>query len=80
MQAQKQSNRFRSFLPIIVEHLCEHARMPIEEIFVQNGIVVSQRLGKFREASGRNLFQCRFVRFVSDAAYVKDDPILGVHI
>lgn len=66
--------------PIIVEHLRKHAWMTVEEVLVQYGIVVGQRLRQLRKAGGWDFLECRFVRFVSDAAYVEDDPILRVHV
>lgn len=66
--------------PIIVQYLGKYARMTIEEVLVQYGIIIGQRFGQPRQPGGRNLFQRCFVCLVTDSAYIQHHPILRVHI
>ena len=54
--------------------------MPVEEVFVEHRIVVSQRLCQPRQPSGWDLLQGGLVRLVADAATVEDAPVLRVHL
>lgn len=54
--------------------------MPIEEVLVQHGIVVSEGLRQAGQPSRGNFLQRRLVRLVSDATYVENHPVLGVHV
>jgi len=66
-------------LPVVVKDLCKDAWVPVKEILVEDGIVVSERLCESRQTSGWDLLQGRFVRLVSDPPHVQDDPVLTVH-
>lgn len=66
--------------PVIVEDLCEDARMPVEEVLVEDGIVVGQGLREPRQPRRGDLLQGGLVGLVSDAAYVEHDAILRVHV
>jgi hypothetical protein len=67
-------------LPVIIEHLCKHARMSIEKVLVEDGIVISECFGEARESSGGNFLQRRFISLVSNAADVEHHSILRVHV
>lgn len=69
-----------AYSPVVVEHLREHSRVPIEEVLVQHGVVVAQCLGQPGQPRGRNLLQRRFVRLVPDPADVQHHPVFRVHV
>ena len=52
--------------------------MTVEEILVEYGIVVGERFRQSRQSRCGNLLQRRFVSFMSNAADVERDTILGV--
>jgi len=64
--------------PVVVEYLREDARMPVEEILVEYRVVVGERLGEPGQPRGRDLLECRLVRFVTDATHVNYDAVVGV--
>ena len=43
------------FLPVVVEYLREYARMTIEEILVEDGVVIGQGFGQPRQPQVRSL-------------------------
>ena len=59
--------------------MSKHARMPIEEIFVQYRIIIGERLCQSRETRGWDFLQGGFVCFVANAANVQHHPILRIH-
>ena len=67
-------------LPVIVQDLCKHPRVPVEEVFVQHRVVVCQGLGQPGEPRGRNLLQGGLVGLEPDPANVEGDPVLAVHV
>ena len=52
--------------------------MPIEEVFVEDGVVVGQCLGKAGQPGGWDFLQGGLVGFVSNAAHIDDDAIIRV--
>jgi len=64
--------------PVVVEDLCEDARMSVEEVLVEYWVVVGQRLGETRQPGGRDLLERRLVRLVTNATHVDDYTIVGV--
>ena len=54
--------------------------MPVEKVFIENGVVIGEGFGESRQARCGYLFQRRFVRFVTDASAVENNAILGVHV
>lgn len=64
---------------VVIKDLRKDARVPIEEIFIEYGIIVGQSLRQPRQSRRRNLFQRRAVRLETEAANVEDDAILAVH-
>ena len=63
---------------VVVEDLREDARMSVEEVLVEDGVVVGERLGQPRQARRRDLLERRLVRLVADAAHVDRDAIVDV--
>lgn len=61
---------------VVVEDLREHPWVTVEEVLVQDGVIVGQRLGQSGEARGRNLLQGGFISLMADAANIKNDPII----
>ena len=43
------------FLPVVVEYLREYARMTVEEILVEDGVVIGQGFGQPRQPKVRSL-------------------------
>ena len=43
------------FLPVVVEYLREYARMTVEEILVEDGVVIGQGFGQPRQPQVRSL-------------------------
>lgn len=66
------------YQPIIIENLSKHAWMTIEEIFVQYGIIISERFCKTWQSSGRNLFECCFVGFMTNSTHVEHHSVLRI--
>ena len=64
--------------PVVVEDLGEDARVSVEEVLVEDGVVVGQGLREAGQPGGRDLLQRRLVRLVADAADVQDDTVLRV--
>ncbi len=64
---------------IIVQDLCEHPRVPVEEVLVEDGVVVGEGLRQPRQPRGRDLLQSGLVGLEADAAHVQGDPVLPVH-
>ena len=52
--------------------------MPVEEIFVKDGVVVGQGFRQTRESGGGNLLESGLVGLVSYATNVQDDAVVGV--
>lgn len=67
-------------LPVVIEHLSEHARMPVEKIFVEHGIVIGQSFGESAKPSSRYFLQRSFVGLVTDTADIQYDPVLTIHV
>ena len=65
--------------PVVIEDLREDARVPVEKVFVEDRVVVDERLGQPRQSRGRDLFQRRLVRLEADPAHVQHNPVLSVH-
>lgn len=65
---------------IVVEYLGEDARVPVEEVLVEDRIVVGEGLGQPREPRRRDLLQGRLVRLVPDTAHIQNHAVLRVHI
>ena len=63
---------------VVVEYLREDARMPVEEVLVEYGVVVSERLGEATQSTGRYLLQRCLVRLEPLAAHVQS-YLLRVH-
>jgi hypothetical protein len=78
--ANRRANNFDTInglsLPVIVEDLSEDAWMPVEEILVEHGIVVSERLRESREAGRGDFLQRRLVPWTKE---LKDTNPLKVH-
>lgn len=66
--------------PVIVQDLSKHARMSVEEVFVQHRVVVGQRLGQPAQSRGGYFLEGRFVGLVPDATDVQHHPVLGVYV
>ena len=64
--------------PIVVEDLGEDARMAVEEVFVENGVVVGEGFRQAGQSRCRDLLQGRLVGLVTDAADVQDHAVIGV--
>lgn len=64
---------------VIIEDLRENSRVPVEEVFVEDRVVIDERFGQPRQSCGGNLFQRRLVRLEADPAHVQHDPVLSVH-
>ena len=62
----------------LLSHLREDARMSIEEILVEDGIVVGECLGQTREARRWYFLQRCLVGLVSHAADIQSNTILRV--
>lgn len=65
---------------IVVEYLSEYARVPVEEVLVEDRVVVGEGLGQTREPRRRDLLQGRLVRLVPDTAHVQNHAVLRVHV
>ena len=52
--------------------------MSVEEVFVQDWVVVGERLGQSAQPGGRDLLQSRLVRLEPDPTHVQRDPVLPV--
>ena len=55
---------------VVVEYLSENPRVPVEEVLVEHGVVVGQRLCQPGEPGGWDLLEGGLVRLVPDAADV----------
>lgn len=66
--------------PVVVEDLCKHPGMSVEEVLVQDGIVIGQGFGQAREPGGRNLLQRGLVGLMADATHIQNHSVLGIHI
>ena len=51
---------------------------PVEEVFVEDGVIVGQGLREAGEACGGDLLEGGLVRLKADAAHVQRDPVLAV--
>ena len=65
--------------PVVVEDLSKHARVAVEEVLVEDGVVISEVFCESGQPRGRDLLERRFVRLVADAAAVEDAPVVGIH-
>jgi len=54
--------------------------MSVEEVLVEDGVVVCQRLRETGQPCGRYLLERRSVRLVAEAAAVENHAVLRVHI
>ena len=73
-------NKVQNPLPVIIQNLREDSRMPIEEVLVEDGVVVGQRLRETGQPGGRDLLQRRLVGLVTYPAHVQDHAVLRVHV
>ena len=64
--------------PVVVEYLCEDARMSVEEVLVEYRVVVGKRLGETRQPRRRDLLQSGLVCLVTNATHVDDDAVVSV--
>ena len=53
--------------------------LPVEEVFIEDGIIVGERLRQPRQPSGGDLLQRGLVGLEPDAAHVERDAVLSVH-
>lgn len=67
-----------SYEPIIIENLSKHARMTIEEIFIQYGIIISECFCETWQSSGWNFLECCFVGFMTNSTHVEHHPVLRI--
>lgn len=51
-------------LPVIVEDLSEDAWVPVEEVLVEDGVVVGQRLRQAGQTGGRDFLQGLQIQFI----------------
>lgn len=65
---------------IIVENLSEDSRVPIEEVFVEDRIVVREGFSQPREPRRRDLLQGRLICFMPDPTHIKNHAVLRVHV
>lgn len=63
---------------VVVEDLSEDLRVPIEVVFIEYGIIVSQRLRQPTEPSGWDFLQRGLVRLVTYTTHVQNDAVVGV--
>ena len=66
--------------PVVVEDLCKHPRVPVEEVLVEHRVVVGQGLGQPGQPRGRDLLEGGLVGLEPDPAHVEGDPVLAVHV
>lgn len=52
-------------LPVVIKYLREHAGMTIEEVFIEDRIIVGQRLGQAGETCGWDFLERCLVGFIS---------------
>lgn len=65
---------------IVVEHLGEDPRMPVEEVLVQDRVVIGEGLGQLRQPGRGDLLQGRLVRLVPDTAHVQGHAVLRIRV
>lgn len=65
---------------IVVEHLGEDTRMPVEEVLVQDRVVIGQSLGQLGQPGRGDLLEGRLVRLVPDTAHVQGHAVLRIRV
>lgn len=65
---------------IVIEHLGEDPRMPVEEVLVQDRVVIGQSLGQLRQSGRGDLLEGRLVRLVPDTAHVQGHAVLRIRV
>lgn len=65
---------------IIVENLSEDSRVPIEEVFVEDWVVVREGFSQPREPRRWDFLQGRLICFMPDPTHVKNYAVLRVHV
>ena len=56
-----------------------NTNVPVEEVFIEDWVIISQGFGQSRQSSGRDLLQRRLVCFVPDPATVNYYAIVCFH-
>lgn len=64
--------------PVVVEYLRKDARVSVEKVLIEYGVVVGECLCQSGEPRGGYLPQRRLVRLKANAAHVEDDAVVRV--
>ena len=62
----------------MMTNLCKDAGVSVEEVFVQDGVIVGERLRQPAQPGRWDLLQGGLVRLEPDAPHVQRDPVLPV--
>lgn len=67
-------------IPVVVEYLRKDARMPVEKILIEDGIIIGECFCQLGQACRWYFFKCCFVCLMADAPYVEDYSVFRVCI
>ena len=62
----------------MMTNLCKDAGVSVKEVFIQDGVIVGERLRQPAQPGRWDLLEGGLVRLEPDAAHVQRDPVLPV--